>query len=109
MACRYAPKKYENSCFDIFQGFQNSVKQLGFCLEININWFGISHIVYKNKRMEVAKVFWLFDSLVKPVALHGCEFWLPLKLPQQSSKTEKIYLIIGKHLIVKKLTKSVAE
>lgn len=52
-------------------------------------WFGISHIVYKNKRMEVAKVFGLFDSLVTPVALYGCEFWLPLILPQKTFKTEK--------------------
>ena len=40
-------------------------------------WFSISNIVFKNKRMEPYKVFGLFDSLVTPVALYGCEFWLP--------------------------------
>ena len=43
-------------------------------------WFGISNVVYTNKRMEVDKIFNLFDSLVTPVALYGCEFWLPLIL-----------------------------
>ena len=41
-------------------------------------WFGISNVVFKNKRMEVDKIFQIFDSLVTPVALYGCEFWLPL-------------------------------
>ena len=40
-------------------------------------WFGISHTIFKNKRMEPNKVFALFDSLVTPVALYGCEFWVP--------------------------------
>jgi hypothetical protein len=40
-------------------------------------WFGISNIIYKNKRMETDKVFGIFDSLVTPVATYGCEFWLP--------------------------------
>ena len=41
-------------------------------------WFGISNVVFTNKRMEVDNIFSLFDSLVTPVALYGCEFWLPL-------------------------------
>ena len=40
-------------------------------------WFGISNIVHKNKRMEPGRVFQLLDSLVTPVALYGCEFWIP--------------------------------
>ena len=40
-------------------------------------WFGISNIVYKNKRMETDKAFGIFDSLVTPVATYACEFWLP--------------------------------
>ena len=40
-------------------------------------WFGISNIVYRNKRMESDKVFGIFDSLVTPVATYACEFWLP--------------------------------
>jgi len=35
-------------------------------------WFGISHTIFKNKRMEPNKIFALFDSLVTPVALYGC-------------------------------------
>ena len=31
-------------------------------------WFGISNIIFKNKRMEVDRIFSLFDSLVTPVA-----------------------------------------
>ena len=46
-------------------------------------WFGISNIVAKNKRMEVDKIFNIFDSLVTPVALYGCEFWLPLIIPKK--------------------------
>ena len=41
-------------------------------------WFGISNVVYTNKRMEVDNIFNLFDSLFTPVALYGWEFWLPL-------------------------------
>ena len=52
-------------------------------------WFGISNIIYKNKRMEVARALGLFDSLVTPVALYGCEFWLPLILTNKSFKTER--------------------
>ena len=52
-------------------------------------WFGISHVIYKNKRMAVDKVFGLFDSLVTPVALYGCEFWLPFILSKNSLKNEK--------------------
>ena len=43
-------------------------------------WFGISNVIFKNKRMEVDKIFNVFDSLVTPVALYGCKFWLPLVL-----------------------------
>ena len=46
-------------------------------------WFGISNVIFKNKRMEVDKIFNVFDSLVTPVALYGCEFWLPLVLPKK--------------------------
>ena len=49
-------------------------------------WFGISNIVAKNKRMDVDKIFNIFDSLVSPVALYGCEFWLPLVIPKKCFK-----------------------
>ena len=48
-------------------------------------WFGISNVVFKNKRMEVDKIFQIFDSLVTPVALYGCEFWLPLIMQKNAS------------------------
>ena len=36
-------------------------------------WFSISSIVYKDKMITVERAFQLFDSLVSPVALYGCE------------------------------------
>ena len=47
-------------------------------------WFSVSNVIFRNKRMEVDKIFNIFDSLVTPVALYGCEFWLPLVLPKKS-------------------------
>ena len=44
-------------------------------------WFSISNIVYQNKRMPVSRALKLFDSLVSPISLYGCEFWTPLNLP----------------------------
>ena len=42
-------------------------------------WFGISNVIYKNERMEVEKIFNLFDSLVTPVTLcMGASFGSPV-------------------------------
>ena len=38
-------------------------------------WFSLSKIIYKDKRISVDRAFNLFDSLVSPVALYGCEMW----------------------------------
>ena len=46
-------------------------------------WFSISKLIYKDKRIPVARAFQLFDSLVTPVALYGCEVWHPYSLPQK--------------------------
>ena len=54
----------------------------------NRAWFSISNVVYTHKRMEVNNVFRIFDSLVTPVALYGCEFWLPLILENNCFKTK---------------------
>ena len=54
----------------------------------NRAWFSISNVVYKHKRMEVNNVLSIFDSLVTPVALYGCEFWLPLILEKKCFKTK---------------------
>ena len=47
-------------------------------------WFAISNMLYKYKRLPVSRAFQLFDSLIKPVALFSCEFWLPNILPKKS-------------------------
>ena len=44
-------------------------------------WFGISNIVFKNKRMQVDRIFSLFDSLITPVATYGSPLWLPFNIP----------------------------
>ena len=59
------------------------------CDKASRAWFGISNIIFRNKRMEVDKVFGIFDSLVTPVAIYGSPFWLPYTLPKNSFKTEK--------------------
>ena len=46
-------------------------------------WFSISSIIYKDKRITVERAFQLFDSLVSPVALYGCELWYPVVLPKK--------------------------
>ena len=51
-------------------------------------WFSISSIIYKDKRISIERAFQLFDSLVSPVALYGCEVWYPLNLPQKSLKSK---------------------
>ena len=65
-------------------------------------WFGISNIVAKNKRMEVEKIFNIFDSLVTPVALYGCEFWLPLVIPKKSFSHKNNLLNFWKDRLVRK-------
>jgi hypothetical protein len=47
-------------------------------------WFAIANMLYKYKRLPVSRAFQLFDSLIKPVALFSCEFWLPNILPKKS-------------------------
>ena len=46
-------------------------------------WFSISNVLYKHKRLPVARAFQLFDSLIQPIALYGCEFWIPNILPKK--------------------------
>ena len=52
-------------------------------------WFGISNVIYRNKRMEVDKIFGIFNSLVTPVATYGSPFWLPLTIPKKYLENEK--------------------
>ena len=71
-------------------------------------WFGISNIVAKNKRMEVEKIFNIFDSLVTPVALYGCEFWLPLIIPKKSLSQKNNLLTFWKDLLCEKINQKCA-
>ena len=47
-------------------------------------WFGISTLIFKNKRMQVDRIFSLFDSLVSPIATYGSPLWLPFIIPKKS-------------------------
>ena len=61
---------------------QYAVSEL--CDKASRAWFAISNVLYKNKRLPVARAFQLFDSLIRPIALYGCEFWLPHILSKKS-------------------------
>jgi hypothetical protein len=71
-------------------------------------WFGISNVVYTNKRMEVDKIFSLFDSLVTPVALYGCEFWLPLILQKKCFNSKQNLLNFWEDLPCEKINQKCA-
>merc|ERR1712243_530876 len=66
-------------------------------------WFGISNIVAKNKRMDVDKIFNIFDSLVSPVALYGCEFWLPLVIPKKCFSNKNNLLSFWEDMVCEKI------
>ena len=51
-------------------------------------WFGISNIVFKNKRMQIDRIFTLFDSLVTPVATYCSPLWLPFNIPTKNLETK---------------------
>ena len=46
-------------------------------------WFGISHTIFKNKRMKSDQVFGIFDSLITPIASYACAFWLPFVIKKR--------------------------
>ena len=46
-------------------------------------WFGISNIIFRNKRMQIDKIFRLFDSLITPIATYGSSIWLPFNIPKK--------------------------
>ena len=58
----------------------------------NRAWFSISNVLYKYKRLPVSRAFQLFDSLIKPVALYACEFWLPTIIPKKSFGNKELLL-----------------
>ena len=55
-------------------------------------WFAISNVLYKYKRLKVSRAFQLFDSLIRPVALYACEFWLPTILSKKSFDSKEALL-----------------
>ena len=64
-------------------------------VKANRAWFSISNFLYRDKRIQVKRTFQLFDSLVTPVALYGCEFWLTYVIPKKFFQRRKkfIYLL----------------
>ena len=55
-------------------------------------WFAISNVLYKYKRLPVTRAFQLFDSLIRPIALFSCEFWLPNILAKKSFTSKEALL-----------------
>ena len=55
-------------------------------------WYAISNVLYKHKRLPVSRAFQLFDSLIKPIALYACEFWLPNILSKKSFDSKESLL-----------------
>ena len=78
-------------------------------VKANRAWFSISKFLYRDKRIQVKRAFQLFDSIVTPVALYACEFWLTYVIPKSVSQAKQIYLLIGRTLIVKPTTRKYAE
>ena len=59
-------------------------------VKANRAWFSISKFLYRDKRIQVKRAFQLFDSIVTPVALYACEFWLTYVIPKKCFTGEKI-------------------
>ena len=74
----------------------------------NRAWFGISNIIFRIKRMEGDKIFNIFDSLVTPVALYGCEFWLPCVVPKKSFSSNHNLLNFWKDFLCEKINQKCA-
>ena len=55
-------------------------------------WFAIANVLYKYKRLPVSRAFQLFDSLIRPVALFSCEFWLPNILAKKNFTSKEALL-----------------
>ena len=47
-------------------------------------WFAISNTLYQHKKMSIRQAFRLFDSLITPIGLYGCEVWTPFCLKSNS-------------------------
>ena len=47
-------------------------------------YFSISNVLYTHKKWPVKRALSMFDTIVSPVALYGCEVWAPLVMPSKS-------------------------
>ena len=72
------------------------------CAKATKSWFSISNIIYRDKRIPVTRAFQLFDTLVSPVALYGCELWFPTILAKNIFKAMKNFCRVGKASNLKK-------
>ena len=61
-------------------------------------WFAISNVLYKYKRLPVSRAFQLFDSLIRPVALFSCEFWLPEIMSKKCFNSKNLLLKFWENL-----------
>ena len=68
------------------------------CDKASRAWFAISNVIYKHKRLPVARALQLFDSLIRPIALFSCEFWLPMILPKKCFNTKNLLLKFWENL-----------
>ena len=55
-------------------------------------WFSISNVLYKYKRLPVSRAFLLSDSLIRPITLFSCEFWLPQILAKKNFSSKEALL-----------------
>ena len=55
-------------------------------------WFAIANVLYKYKRLPVSRAFQLFDSLISPIAIFSCEFWLPNSLAKKNFTSKEALL-----------------
>ena len=68
----------------ILQNAMNKTKLFyELCDKASRACFAISNDIYKHKRLPVARALQLFDSLIRPIALFLCKFWLPMILPKK--------------------------
>ena len=46
----------------------------------------LGNILYRHKKWPVERALGMFDTIVTPISLYGCEVWAPLVLPNKSFK-----------------------
>ena len=79
------------------------------CDKASRAWFGISNVIYKHKRMPVSRGLHLFGSLIRPIALFSCEFWIPMILPKKCFNAKTVLLKFWENLPAEILNQKLAE